>query len=169
MVFHVASDPSEIENLVASGGLAKATLVKRKRVGEEFTDYLKTKNANFEEVVEIPPELEPHVMTYFQELRVQKTVDGKTVGEMPMKNTVLDIKSHLKSYILQVTQNRVDISSEAQFPQFARLMKGLLKNLKAVGKGATNHFQACWVTFEFGCLFYFLFLLHTFLAFIRAP
>ena len=88
---------------------------------------LKAKNAVFSEIVETPSILEPYLLSYLQDMRLSRSVDGKVVLEMPKRNTVLDIKSSLKNYILQVTQNRIDISSGGQFPQFFQLLKGLFE------------------------------------------
>ena len=127
MVFHVNCNPLEIKNLVDTGGLVKGTIQKQQKVGAEFDNYLKAKNAVFSEIVETPSILEPYLLSYLQDMRLSRSVDGKVVLEMPKRNTVLDIKSSLKNYILQVTQNRIDISSGGQFPQFFQLLKGLFE------------------------------------------
>ena len=127
MVFHVNSNPLEIKNLVDTGWLVKGTIQKQQKVGAEFDNYLKAKNAVFSEIVETPSILEPYLLSYLQDMRLSRSVDGKVVLEMLKRNTVLDIKSSLKNYILQVTQNRIDISSGGQFSQFFRLLKGLFE------------------------------------------
>ena len=82
MVFHVDSNTSEIKNLVNTGGLVKGTIQKRHKVGADFDNYLKARNAVFSEIVETPSLLEPYLMSYFQDMRVSRSVDGKVVMEM---------------------------------------------------------------------------------------
>ena len=93
MVFHVNSNPLEIKNLVNTGGLVKGTIQKQQKVDAEFDNYLKAKNAVFSEIVETPSILEPYLLSYLQDMRLSRSVDGKVVLEMPKRNTVLDKKA----------------------------------------------------------------------------
>ena len=63
MVSNANSNSSKIRNLVDTGGLVKGTIPKRQKVGADFDNYLKAKDAVFSEIVETPSLIEPHLLS----------------------------------------------------------------------------------------------------------
>ena len=68
-----------------------------------------------------------------------KTTEKKK--KPPRKNSVDNFKSFLKNRILKDSKNKIDITNEIQFPEFAIFWKGYIKELKRKGLADTKHNQ----------------------------
>ena len=78
--------------------------------------------------------LDDNLPKFFHEYRVSR----KKKKQLPKRNTVEAIRSHLKLRFQRHNEN-LDISTEAEFPKFNLFWKGFIKTLKAKGKGDTTH------------------------------
>ena len=116
---------SEIQETTENGGRAKRTIQRENRVLTIFSDFVSREiSVTFESLVvnqEKKCELEDVLIKFFCLLRVK---NKENVLDLPMKNTAECYKSHLKSIIQKMTENRWDILRASQFKKFNEYYKG---------------------------------------------
>lgn len=127
-----------IDDLQSNGGLSEKTVRKRKKTVNYFYHYLYANDISeqLDTLMKTPSNLEPILIGFFESMRVGNT------NELPSRNYIESIKSHLKNHILIQTEGTVNIGSFCQFPALGRFFKGLAKDLKKKGKGDTKHHEA---------------------------
>ena len=129
----------ELEDLVSkAGGLEKETLKKRKYALDDFKMFVTNQSRDFDALLQSNADFEEICIQYFTGLRV-KNASGEL--DLPKKNYVLAIKSHLKIAINEYTAGHIDITDNGRFPSLQKAFKGLYKKLKENGKGDTAHYE----------------------------
>ena len=123
------------EDLMGSGGLAKGTLRRRGSVIRSFEGYLNAQGVVLDEQLNSPDTapLETTLIGFFEAMKLND-------GSLPSRSYFETFKSHTKSYILERSAGRINITCKNQMPQLDLLFRGILRNLKAEGKGEVKHY-----------------------------
>ena len=109
---HATTDPSRVADLVKGGGLKPDTLKKRELAWKSLDEFVREqyKITADDAIKSSVPELEKMLMEYFESLRVQqKGEDGEMIDTVPKQRSMDAYKSNLKLYILQKTDQKLDI------------------------------------------------------------
>ena len=109
---HATTDPSRVADLVKGGGLKPDTLKKRELAWNSLDEFVREqyKITADDAIKSSVPELEKMLMEYFESLRVQqKGEDGEMIDTVPKQRSMDAYKSNLKLYILQKTDQKLDI------------------------------------------------------------
>jgi hypothetical protein len=106
-------EEGEIDLLRANGGLAQASLYKRKNTEDNFVKFLSQSipGHSFDDLILDTGELENQLIKFMALLEV--TQKDKT-QDLPKKNTLESIKSNLKSIILAKSKGTIDISNKVR-------------------------------------------------------
>ena len=145
MPFNAEVNKDRIKQIENNGGLAKKTLQRRDNTLDRFKafslDYFKNDSAitSFDVVMTNEEKLEDALIGYFESLRVRS---ANKQEDHPMRNTIDNLKSHLKCAIGIASHGKIDITNSARFPRLAMFYRGLKANLKQVGKGEVSHFRS---------------------------
>ena len=114
-IFDHSFDDEKLEDLESSGGRKPETLRKRARFVAIFERYLQESQCRIQTLAELVQDKEflEHVLClFFGAYRVG--VDA----HLPMKNTVMNCRSHLKCEISRLTESRLDIQNPEMFHKF---------------------------------------------------
>ena len=109
---HATTDPSRVADLVKGGGLKPDTLKKRELAWNSLDEFVREqyKITADDAIKSSVPELEKMLMEYFESLRIQqKGEDGEMIDTVPKQRSMDAYKSNLKLYILQKTDQKLDI------------------------------------------------------------
>ena len=109
---HATTDPSRVADLVKGGGLKPDTLKKRELAWNSLDEFVREqyKITADDATKSSVPELEKMLMEYFESLRVQqKGEDGEMIDTVPKQRSMDAYKSNLKLYILQKTDQKLDM------------------------------------------------------------
>ena len=109
---HATTDPSRVADLVKGGGLKPDTLKKRELAWNSLDEFVREqyKITADDAIKSSVPELEKMLMEYFESLRVQqKGEDGEMIDTVPKQRSMDAYKSNLKLYILQKTDQKLDM------------------------------------------------------------
>ena len=123
---HATTDPSRVADLVKGGGLKPDTLKKRELAWNSLDEFVREqyKITADDAIKSSVPELEKMLMEYFESLRVQqKGEDGEMIDTVPKQRSMDAYKSNLKLYILQKTDQKLDILNKGTFPNLHQLLK----------------------------------------------
>ena len=114
--FTKAPNLQEIQAMVETQGLVKETIKKRENAERQYNKWAETFDyKSLDELCEegcSKEELEFAICSYFDSFMV-----GKNNDELPSKNYIDTIKSHLKVLIKKKTSNRLDIADNIAFPK----------------------------------------------------
>ena len=109
---HATTDPSRVADLVKGRGLKPDTLKKRELAWNSLDEFVREqyKITADDAIKSSVPELEKMLMEYFESLRVQqKGEDGEMIDTVPKQRSMDAYKSNLKLYILQKTDQKLDM------------------------------------------------------------
>ena len=128
-------DKNEAQKKIESAGVNRNTERAKKACEASFTDFVKSKlGENHEDIFTDTILLENLLIEFFDTYRLND-------DRLPSRSTLDQTKSNIKGYIKRVTRNKLDISDEASFPNFTRLLKAKIAELKRNGRGDRNHTQ----------------------------
>ena len=124
-------EENEIEDLKENGQLSKSTRLRRKGNVGRFSKYIVTyKKTTLDELIanaleskEGRKKLENALMGFFNSLRV---VDAEGKFLRPMNNTCEGYRSHIKMYIMEKTEDKLNIYSKGEFGEFMVIFLQLL-------------------------------------------
>ena len=124
-------EENEIEDLKENGQLSKSTRLRRKGNVARFSKYIVTyKKTTLDELIanaleskEGRKKLENALMGFFNSLRV---VDAEGKFLRPMNNTCEGYRSHIKMYIMEKTEDKLNIYSKGEFGDFMVIFLRLL-------------------------------------------
>ena len=126
-------DDEDIDSLIERGGLKPETLARRKYILDAFQKFVAEKSLDFEEVKKNFDELEKLVVKYLEGYRVE---DKKNKGNFirPKDNYLTFLKSNLVVALENLTGFHFDKSRK-----FSQTIKGIRREIKADGRGETDH------------------------------
>ena len=126
-------NPSETSKKIENSGV-NANTERAKRLCEQtFMDFVKTKiGENHGDIFTDGSLLQNLLIEFFDTYRLND-------DRLPSKSTLDTTKSHIKGMILRETKNGFDISNDVTFPEFCRLWKAKILELKKNGRGDVVH------------------------------
>ena len=135
-------DESDIEAIVDEGGVSSKTKQKRERIVGYFKEFVASLEnpTNLDELMAQADNgkvenLETLLIDFFARFRVK--VEGGI--DLPKRATVDCYKSHMKTFILNTTDGKVDIANASVFKKLDKFFGGLFKTLKEAGRGDVTH------------------------------
>ena len=115
MPVFVAFEDEELANLESTGGKKSETIRKRALFINTVERYMNESNAKYSSLVELVKDkeyLEDFLCRFFTAYRVGKD------ATLPMMNTLLNCRSHLKCEISRLTESQLDIQNKDVFSKF---------------------------------------------------
>lgn len=129
---HTKFKPDETAKKIESCGVNPNTKRAQPQCEKIFLDFVKTKIENHEVIFTNSSMMEEMLIEFFDTYRLNN-------DKLPSRSTLDVTKSHLGGMIKRVTKNQFDIKNEVMFPQFARLWKAKVLELKRNGRGDKKH------------------------------
>jgi hypothetical protein len=152
----VVVDDEELDGLVADGGINKKTAENRARVVGYVQKYLESKEtpSNLDALVDLASTgdsapLEGALIDFFAAYRVS---GPEATLQLPKRGTVDTHRSHVKVYILNTSNGKVNISDGSIFKRMERFFSGHFKQLKVAGRGEVKHTPGALIPWKCKCI-----------------
>ena len=126
-------DPTASKLKIESAGVNENTKRAQKNAEHHFTNFVHRKlGEKYDDIFVDASILDAMLVEFFETFRLND-------DRLPSRSTLRTYKSHIKGMVKRITKNAMDIGDANIFPDFDRLWKAKLLELKRNGRGDVKH------------------------------
>ena len=130
---HTEYDKKASKVKIETAGVNKNTLKAQKLAEKNFISFVKSKlGEKYEDIFTNVSILDELLVEFFETFRLN---DDK----LPSRSTLNTYKSHIRGMLKRITKNQMDIGDPNIFPDFSRIWKAKLLELKRNGRADVKH------------------------------